>query len=84
MAGLLAAVAVFLCIPFIHEPVIRLSVISEGELGREGDGWVGSVMHISKALMLIGCLVLTTLRVLIPLFFPLTRLEAQHGLMLDW
>lgn len=73
------ALALALCIPMIHKPLIRRMLTREhGELGAEmvvgavvgdqhGEDQGDSVVYISKAFMLIGCLFLASLRVAIPL-----------------
>ena len=77
MVGILVA-AFALCIPPLHEPLVELVVFSEGEERSD------SAASISRAFMLIGCMILATLRVVIPLFIAAPPLEAQRGLMMDW
>jgi hypothetical protein len=81
------AVALFLCIPFFHEPMIRRIIVMS-----DGKRMVELVGGISKALMLTGCMILIGLRVMIPLF-DLTaavpfrgqdRVPRRGFMMMDW
>lgn len=78
--------AMALCIPYFHEPLIRFAVISkserEHEQGHHRDDEDEMVVYISKASMLIGCVILAVLRIMIPLFIlvvPLPRRDASEG-----
>lgn len=73
--------AMALCIPYFHEPLIRFAVISksDSEHGRHDVDEDDSILYISKASMLIGCVILAVLRIMIPLLIfvaPLRRADS--------
>lgn len=77
--------AMALCIPYFHEPLIRFAIISKSGSG-QGRHHVNddndTVVYISKASMLIGCAILAILRIMIPLLMlvvPLQRTAAGVG-----
>lgn len=78
--------AMALCIPYFHEPLIRFAIISKSGSGSgQGRHHVDdddTVVYISKASMLIGCAILAILRIMIPLLMlvvPLQRTATGVG-----
>lgn len=68
-----------LCIPYLHEPLIRFVVISESTSENETRHYDTDVVYISKAFMLVGCLLLISLRIVIPFLMLIVPFPAQRA-----